>query len=459
MLFLLIRKELLDQLLSLRFTMACIICPLVILSGVFVLTRNYKEALLDYNSNTVIHRNELEEYDDPFDLTNTGINVDKPLNPMKVFFSGVEEEHTSTVRISAVAEPEFQSDYEKNPVSLLFPIMDLAFVGGIIMSLLAIAFSYDAISGEKELGTLKVVMSYSVPRDLVLLSKWIGGYLTLIAPFLLSLLLGLVVLLLFPEVDLTGDDWLSLLLALMGILVYLSTIYSLGIFISCRTDQASTSIMVLLLVWVVMVLVFPNLSPYIAKLGSPVPSMQSIEAEKTGMLEEEQRNFQEEWRPWIESAQENNTPFPEIVTKYQTLQAEMRIRVAAERAKINDQFRHAMSAQVGLARQLAKLSPAAIFTIAVCDLSGTGVQEQEHFRSLLKRYAAQWVTYSYSKFDPAIFQGEKQLDTSDHPRFVYESLNFSERINETFTDLLILVVWNLIFFMGAYLSFMRYDVK
>ena len=459
MLFLLIRKELLDQLLSLRFTMACIICPLVILSGVFVLTRNYKEALLDYNSNTVIHRNELEEYDDPFDLTNTGVNVDKPLNPMKVFFSGVEEEHTVTARISAVAEPEFQSDYEKNPVSLLFPIMDLAFVGGIIMSLLAIAFSYDAISGEKELGTLKVVMSYSVPRDLVLLSKWIGGYLTLIAPFLLSLLLGLVVLLLFPEVDLTGDDWLSLLLALAGILVYLSTIYSLGIFISCRTGQASTSIMVLLFVWVVMVLVLPNLSPYVAKLGSPVPSMQSIEAEKTRMLEEEQREFQEEWRAWMGPAQENNIPFPEIVTKFQTMQTEMRIRIAAERSKINDQFRHAMSAQVGLARQLAKLSPAAIFIIAVCDLSGTGVQEQEHFRSLLKRYASQWVTYSYGKFDPAIFQGEKQLDTSDHPRFVYESLNFNERIDETFTDLLILVVWNLIFFMGAYLSFMRYDVK
>ena len=459
MLLNLVRKELLDQLLSLRFAMACIICPVVVLSGVFVLTRDYKEALLDYNTNIAMHRNALEEYDNPFDLVNQGIRIDKPLNPMKVFFRGVEVEHTATVRVSAANEPEFQSDYEKNPVSLLFPIMDLAFVGSIIMSLLAIAFSYDTISGEKELGTLKVLMSYSVPRDLVLLSKWIGGYMGLVMPFIFSILLGLVVLLLFPEVDMRGEDWLSLLLALVGVLVYLSTIYTLGLFVSSRTGQASTSIMALLLIWVIMVLVLPNLSPYLAHLGSPTPSMQSIEAEKAKMVEEEQRKFGEQWEPWITKAQENNTPFPEIVAHFQNLQTEMRQRVAEERGKVNEQFRQAMRAQIDLTRLMARLSPASTFTIAVCDLSGTGVQEKQHFRDQLRRFSGQWVDYSYGKFDPEIFQGDKELDTSDHPVFSYETLTFNDRMRETFVDILILVVWNLVFFMGAYLSFMRYDVK
>jgi ABC-type transport system involved in multi-copper enzyme maturation permease subunit len=458
-LFLLIRKEVLDQLLSLRFALACIICPVVVLSGVFVLARDYREALLDYHANRVMHRNELAEYDNPFDLVNSGIKVDKPLTPLKLFFRGVDEEHTATVRISAAAEPEFQSDYEKNPVSLLFPIMDLTFIGGTIMSLLAIAFSYDAVSGEKELGTLKLLMSYSIPRDLVLLSKWIGGYLALVAPFLLSVLLGLVALLLFPEIDLRGADWLALVLGIVGVLVYLSTLYSLGLLVSSRTGLASTSIVSLLVVWVVMVLVLPNLSPYVARLVAAVPSMQSIEAEKARLEEEEQRRFQEEWSAWIAEAQQNGTPFPQMVAQFQTLQSQMRLRVAAERSKINDQFRRAMEAQIALARQLAKVSPAAVFTVAVCDLAGTGVQEKEHFRQLLKRYTGRWVEYAYSKFDPAIFQGEKRLEVDDHPLFAYEPLPFSDRIRETFADLLILAVWNLVFFMGTYLSFMRYDVK
>jgi ABC-type transport system involved in multi-copper enzyme maturation permease subunit len=459
MLSLLIRKELLDHLLSLRFAMACIICPAVVLSGVVVLTRDYKEALLDYNSNIVMHRNQLEEYDNPFSLVDDGNKVDKPLNPMKVFFRGVDEEHTATVRISAIAEPEFQSHYEKNPVAMLFPIMDLAFVAGVIMSLLAIAFSYDAIAGEKEMGTLKVTLSYSVPRDMILLGKWIGGYLSLIIPFILSILLALMVLLLFPEIDLRGEDWSSLLLALVGVLIYLSTIYTLGLFVSSRTEQASTSIMVLLLIWVVMVLVLPNLSPHIANLGSPVSSMHSVETEKAKIQGEEERKFMDDWRAWIQPAQENNTPMSEMVAKFQDMQTEMRVRIAAERTKINDQFRKEMGAQIRLTRLLAKLSPTALFTIAVCDLSGTGVQEQEHFRDLLKRYSSQWVTYAYDKFDPAIFQGEAELDASDHPVFVYAPLTFNDRIGETFIDILILIGWNLVFFMGAYLSFMRYDVK
>jgi hypothetical protein len=117
-----------------------------------------------------------------------------------------------------------------------------------------------------------------------------------------------------------------------------------------RTEQASTSIMVLLLVWVLIVLILPNLSPYLAHLGSPTPSMQSIEMEKASMAEEQQRKFQEAWQPWISEARENNTPFPKIVTYFQNLQSDMRRRVAEERGKINEQFRQAMDAQTDLTR-------------------------------------------------------------------------------------------------------------
>ena len=61
MLALLIRKELLDHLLSLRFAMACIICPVVILSSVFVLARDYRDASQDYHTSRVMHGDQLEE--------------------------------------------------------------------------------------------------------------------------------------------------------------------------------------------------------------------------------------------------------------------------------------------------------------------------------------------------------------------------------------------------------------
>ncbi|MBT5801205.1 MAG: ABC transporter permease subunit, partial [Gemmatimonadetes bacterium] len=183
MFFLLVRKELLEQLLSLRFAMASIICLVVVLSSTWVLTKDYKEAQADYRTNIVLHKNQIEESND---LVDNGIKIDKPLNPMQIFFKGLNPELTATATVNSQSEPHFEADYEGNPVIFLFPPIDLLFFIGVVMSLLAIAFSYDAISGEKELGTLKLLMSYSVPRDLVLLAKWIGGYIALIAPFLVS---------------------------------------------------------------------------------------------------------------------------------------------------------------------------------------------------------------------------------------------------------------------------------
>ncbi|MEW6755381.1 MAG: ABC transporter permease [Candidatus Latescibacterota bacterium] len=459
MLALLIRKELLDHLLSLRFAMACVICPVVILSSVFVLTRDYRDAAQDYHTNRVMHRDQLEKTRFPHQLVVDGTTIDKPLNPMKVFFRGVDDEHTASVRVSGFAAPEIQADMEKNPVSLLFPIMDLTFVVGIIMSLLAIAFSYDAFSGEKELGTLKVVMSYAVPRDMLLWSKWLGGCLALMAPLLLSVVLGLLLTLLFPEIHLRGDHWLSLLLALGGAMLYLSTIYALGLFVSARTHLASTSIMVLLLIWVAMVLVYPNVSPYVAGMIRPTPTMQSVEGEKAKLQAEEMTRFDREWTPYIRQASQNNTPLQQIIDKFKEMQGAMTARVNEGRAKIDTEFRRRMDAQVDLARTIAKAAPTALFTVTACDLAGTGVQEKTGFRQSVGRYADQYLVWANTKYDPAIYDGNARLDVGDCPQYRYEAMGLGDRLGANVVDMLVMGVWNLVFLLLAYVSLMRYDVR
>ena len=459
MLSLLIRKELLDHLRSLRFAMACIICPVVVLSSVFVLARDFRDASFDYRTNQLMHADQLQETRFPHELTTNGVFVDTPLNPMKVFFSGVDDAHTSTVRVSAMAAPERQANLEMNPVSLLFPVMDLTFVAGIIMSLLAIAFSYDAFSGEKDLGTLKVVLSYSVPRDLLLLAKWIGGCVALLTPFLMSILLGLVVTLLFPQIDLRSSDWASLGLALLGALVYLSTIYALGLLVSARTHLPSTSITVLLLIWVVMVLVLLILAPHVARIAVETPTMQAVESEKARLKQEEQGKFIREWQAYIGPAQEADTPVSEMVATYQKLESAMTATVNERRRKIDADFQRRMDEQIDLTRTLAKVSPAALFAISVCDFAGTGVRETSHQRASLDRYATTWAEYAYSKFDPAIYEGDAQLEIEDYPRYDYEQMPFDERFAQTSMDMLILVLWNISFLLAAWVSVTRYDVQ
>ena len=98
MLFHLIRKELLEQLLSLRFAMACIICLVITLSSALVLTRDYSEALDDYQTNVVMHDNELEESGN---VWGQGIVVDRPPNVLQIFVRGIERDLTSSTRFTS----------------------------------------------------------------------------------------------------------------------------------------------------------------------------------------------------------------------------------------------------------------------------------------------------------------------------------------------------------------------
>ena len=67
----------------------------------------------------------------------------------------------------------------------MFGVLDLAFIVKIVMSLVALLFTYDAISGEKEDGTFRLYASFSVSRATIALSKVIGCSVSILIPFAL----------------------------------------------------------------------------------------------------------------------------------------------------------------------------------------------------------------------------------------------------------------------------------
>jgi ABC-type transport system involved in multi-copper enzyme maturation permease subunit len=456
MFFLLVRKELLEHLLSLRFALACLICLVIVVSSSFVLGKDYKEALSDYHTNVTMHKNEVEESND---LVWGGIKIDRPLNPMQIFFRGVDRELTATAKVNGVGDPQFEARYEGNPVVFLFPSIDLLFFIGVVMSLLAIAFSYDAVAGEKELGTLKLLMSYSLPRDRVLLAKWTGGYLVLITPLLLALLCGLLVVMLFPTVELQADHWTELGLILLVALCYLGAIYSLGLFVSTRTPLASTSITVLLVVWVLVVLVVPNIAPYLAAQIAPLRSATAIDREKFRIEREENQKFEELMRRWEEEHPDARQGGGEWWVYWDVAKKDQILRLVDHQQKIDDQFQKRMDAQIRLAKQLSRISPLASFAYAATELAGTGIRNRNRFMEMLPDYRKRITVFGLDRwvlYDGGEVEGEYNIE--GYPQFVYGESRLQDRIGGIFADILMLGIWNIVFFMGAYLSFLRYDM-
>ena len=69
------------------------------------------------------------------------------------------------------------------PFPILLGYLDFLFLVGTVFSLLALLFTFDAVAGEREAGTLRITLANSLPRDLFLWSKLIGGYIVFVVPF------------------------------------------------------------------------------------------------------------------------------------------------------------------------------------------------------------------------------------------------------------------------------------
>jgi len=209
-----------------------------------------------------------------------------PVPPLSVIAQGLRPATPIAVNTTDWYSRNIGSDDGKNPLAGLLRIPDLVYVVSVVLSLLAILFAFDAISGEKESGTLRMVLSNAVPRDQVLLSKWIGGYLAPILPFLIAALGGFGYAWRQGALDLKGETLQRLGLLLVVACLYISVFFTLSLFVSTMTHRAVTALFTCLLIWVVWILAIPNLAPVVAKIVAPAPSVEKINAEKKAVDEE-----------------------------------------------------------------------------------------------------------------------------------------------------------------------------
>ena len=145
-----------------------------------------------------------------------------------------------------------------NPLLNLFTSIDIVFIFEVVLSLIALIFAYDAIAGERERGTLRLVVTHPVRRGQILLAKYISAMLCLLVPLLISLLLAVILLTTSTVISLSIGDFLRIGGIILSSIVYLSVFYLIGMLISTVTRRTGTALMLAMFVWGFWVLVYPN---------------------------------------------------------------------------------------------------------------------------------------------------------------------------------------------------------
>ena len=196
MLMTLIQKEMMHHILSVRFVALLVMCLLLVPLTLSTNYQNYRQNLVNYQE--AVKLANIEE---------TTVNLKMPLEPdlevsklilkptpLSVFANGLAEALPSYLGITRNGVTQGPPALVSASLSYLLGHLDFLFIVGTVFSLLALLFTFDAVAGEREAGTLRLTLANALPRDVFLWSKLIGGYVVFVVPFLMSLLFGLLVL-------------------------------------------------------------------------------------------------------------------------------------------------------------------------------------------------------------------------------------------------------------------------
>ena len=360
---------------------------------------------------------------------------------------------------------EYSQDvFEKNDALPNFTELDWTFIIGLVMSFMAILFTYDSISEERETGTLSLLMSNAVSRATVLLAKFLGAFLTLILPLLIGILLNLLIVSASELVSLDGSKWARIGIIFVVSAIYISIFLWLGLFISGQFANSSSSLLTLLLIWIVFVVLIPNTMGVLASGFQQIPSRSEASQLKEAKLDEIHERYWKDRKLFQFGSPSDNPPNIDALRTwagYLTERADAKSRF--DDAHLDKQF-----AQVAFTQQITRLSPAALYKYALESLSGTGFARHKRFIQQARRHRKQFVDF---------IQSEDRADSeSYHVYLVKEGLSqkpvpfnsipkFSEKLTVGITfkgallDLTLLVSLALLLFMSAVLAFLRGDLK
>ena len=490
MLSTLIEKELKNIILGPKFVATFGVCSLLIILSVFIGIKDYKTAVKAYEAGTQLAEQEMQEKNSWMMMSTRAYR--KP-EPKQIFVSGINNDIGRFSRIrTALPVKLTNSNYSDDPIFAVFRFIDLSFIFQIVLSLFVVLFTYDAISGERERGTLRLTFANSVPRAKYIFAKFAGSWLGLIIPILIPILIGLLLVVLY-KIPLTVSHWATIISFLVISLLYFTFFIVLGIFISALTKRSVVSFLVLLVIWVFAVLIIPRVGVMAAGKIAPVPSTAEIEAqidgfskdrwekyysyleevwlkrerEMEGLTTEEREAFRDDhlW-DWMEENDKKRKAVQTDINEFSR--------------KLHEDLRNRKAVQQRLAYTLSRFSPASSYQLAVMNLAETDIHLKSRYQSDMENYHKSFVEYTEKKQAESgdnvggisiTFNSDTgmkmdiggrdkgKLDTSDRPRFQPTDRSFAEILQPALVDFGLLLIYSFLALVGAFVGFLRYDVR
>jgi ABC-type transport system involved in multi-copper enzyme maturation permease subunit len=186
--------------------------------------------------------------------------------------------------------------------------------------------------------------------------------------------------------------------------VYLLIFSTLGLLTSTLTSRPATALILVLFIWTVWVLGVPRIGRSVAKGLRPVQPNFTFGLAKRAVR---QGSFED---------------YREILWK------------------MDDEYIAMVDAQMEMGQSLSRFSPFASYVYASSTLAQTGISDAQNFR----QQVAHW---------------DRERRRGRITELALPPIRLEQSFPEIATDLILLLLWNVLLFMGANVAFLRYDVR
>lgn len=502
------QKEFLLNLLSARFIIGFLLCLFLI---PFTITVNID----DYDNRMRVYRVDRANSEDNFKnvrvYSQLRPEIVKSPEPLSIFCRGISGNVGNRVKIWLGEKPLFatgKAAIRDNPLLNSFFSIDFVGIIAIVMSLLAIIFTYDTCTREKEDGTLKLQLSNSLSRYKILFGKVLGVYLTLLPIVLFCYILSSILILRSPIISFRAGDWGRIILLFFASLLYFTVFIFIGLLISARLKSSITSIIVCLFFWVFFVFIVPNLAVYMAESLKKVQSydnlqyvLQDLDKEYRKKCSEysnamEQPNWQSYWNYFggpdgslliggtSKAQMERHRKLHEYTEP-------LRIDYANKKWVIQKAYLDSLESQRSFAETISLVSPSEVFRLVCASLCCTGADGHYRFMDRTQHYRNEFIDFYRAKkiFSSLIYftpvPAEKfltaeeitrihenkvsppgsnveeypYLDLSDVPVFQWQHPNVLIDLKDAIGKLAALIIASIVLFYLSFVSFSKYDVR
>ncbi len=461
------KRELYDNLNSLRFALATVFILVLMLTNTVVHLREHPARTQAYHNAAANAVKTLEGRSTSlYRLATEGPgDLHKAPSPLRFCAEGDEAflpKHASGgnyVRHIANARPVWRMGYPQETPNLRnirpdFTTLDWGFIVGYALSLVAILFTFDTISGELERGTLRLTLANAIPRHTVLIGKFFGAFISINIPFAIAVLMNLFLISTSETVQLNAQAWGRLGILYGIVILYVCLFIALGLLISAVARGSGVSLVVLLLLWVTFVIFMPNTLASIGSRTSVPIAYMEFWSQRIQIADEAREAYQDKY------ANAQTPPPVHVRAEYVTSEAE-------KYERYNEAYLKQQVVQGKQARAITRLSPTAILRHLFESFAGTGFERHLQFIENVQRYAREYREFvvDMDRADPESLHiigmqegmSQKPVSPKAIPKFK-DMPSLSKDFNTAALDLMLLVLFLTVLVSGAYLAFVRLEI-